>query len=132
MNLLKAICKTTFSLLKWLLITTLIIGGIVGGTKLMQSKTALDIILIILLIFLLGLIVSIIVMSIKENYERITRKSKSPINAYKIKYNIVYERSAVVSGKTKNEALDNLCDSIHEGEQDVDSYYKTIKISEIK
>ena len=136
MNLLKAIIKTTLSLLKWLLITTLILGGFILLIGALQTPTGKNIgqisFFIIMGVIFLFMIIACLVESIQENYERITRKSKCPINAYKINYNIIYKRSAVVSGKTKNEALENLYCSIHEGEDDLDCHYKTIKISEIK
>ena len=136
MNLLKAIIKTTISLLKWLAITILILGTFILIIGALQTPTGKNIgqisFFIIMGLIFLFMIIACLVESIQENYERITRKSKSPISAYKINYNIVYKRSAVVSGKTKREALENLYCSVHEGEDDLDCHYKTIKISEIK
>jgi len=136
MNLLKAIIKTTISLLKWLAITILILGTFILIIGALQTPTGKNIgqisfFVIMGLIFSFMLIMGLIV-EVKENYERITRKSKSPINAYKINYNIIYKRSAVISGKTKNEALENLYNVVKEGEDDVGCHYKTVKISEIK
>ena len=132
MNLLKAIIKMTISLLKWLTIIILIIGGLVVIVGALQTPLGTNISIAVFFIIMMLAILALCVLEVKENYERITRKSKCPINAYKINYNIVYKRSAVVSGKTKSEALENLYCSIHEGEDDLDCHYKTIKISEIK
>lgn len=135
MNLLKAIGKTTLSLLKWLLIFSLIIGCIIGFAYLLQIPGTKDLIvyglmgiLLLLLVLVIGWSIQI---SIKENYETYTRKTTNPDNEYRIYYNIVYERDTFVFGKTKQQALENLYSKTDEGRNDVDCSYKIIKIKQI-
>lgn len=136
MNLLKAIGKTALSLLKWMTIISLIIGGIVGFIFAVQTPSIASIIgyglMGLLLLCLFWLIVLSIVWETKENYEKYARKSTSPENSYKIDYNIVYERNKIVNGKTKEQAIENLYSKVLDGSEDLDSHYKIIKVREIK
>lgn len=135
--LLKAIGKTGLSILKWLLIISMIIGGILGTVIIGQYLTVVSIIeniiigiLMIILLFLTG---EIIVMTTEDNYEIYARKSTLTENIYKINYNMVYGRSRVIQGKTKKRAIENLMKEIGDNkiEADVDCIYKVTKIKEI-
>ncbi len=136
MNLLKAIGRTTLSMLKWILIMSLIIGGIVGFICALQIPSIAGIIghlvIGVLLLILLGLIVLAISMEVKENYERYARKTTNPENSYKIDYNIVYERNRIINGKTKRQAIESLYKEECEVQTDVDCSYKIVKVKEIK
>ena len=136
MNLLKAIGRTTLSLVKWLSIMTLIIGGFVGFIFASQIPSVVDmagyIIIGALLIILLFLIILMIVMETKENYEKYARKSIPTEKSYKIDYNIVYERNRIITGKTKKQAIENLYNRESEVQTDIDCSYKITKVREIK
>lgn len=136
MNLLKAIGRTTLSLLKWLLIMTLIIGGFIGVLIVLNTPAIANMlgsILIGMLLIILTLsIVLMIIIETKENYEKYARKSTSPENSYKIDYDIVYKRDRIIKGKTKQQAIETLYNEESEVQTDVDCSYKIVKVKEIR
>lgn len=137
MILLKAIGKTLLSILKVLLIISVVIGAIIVAIFIGQHPTLVNItgniFIVILLSILIFLIGSIIVMDIKDNYETFARKSTNAENTYRIHYNIVPERDRVVTGKTKRQAIENFHKEIRErkiGTQ-YNCTYKVTKVKEI-
>jgi len=135
MNLLKAICKTMLSALKFIVISSIIVGVIVAIANIPKYPVVGATLAIIMVMFLLGCLVAeiifVIVMLTKENYEKIMRKSKNPNILYKINYNIIYERDRTSIGKTKEQAVDNLYTEILK-EGSGDCKYKIVKVTEIK
>lgn len=136
MNLLKAIGKTTLSVLKWLLMILVFIG-VISGVVFIGQHSAIativgNIILGVLIGILILLIVLIIVMDIKDNYEKYAKKSQNPENTYRINYNIIYKKDKVIKGKTKGQAIDHFYYEISkEDKKELDYDYKIIKIKEI-
>lgn len=135
MNLLKAIVKTILSVLEIILIISLIFGVIFGTVFIGQYPTvvsALGSIFIGTLLLILALMIGwAITMTTKENYEMYVKKSNKAENTYRVHYNVIYERNRVVTGKTKQQAINNLYNEIFEDGTCDDCNYKITNIKEI-